>query len=111
MRCRNCNGSGEGPNGTCKYCGGDGDNNNEKDEVMTIKVHEKLFLDAENYRSRIEIKKDGKSIFSVMDDEPEDSNMNRSFSDCNGVMELLKEFYELGKSGVAIEFTNEELVW
>lgn len=78
---------------------------------MTIKVHEIVRINNEDYRQKIEITQDNKSIFDVMDDEPEDSNMGRSFSDCCDVFNMLIRFYEMGKNGVHVEFTNEEVEW
>ena len=61
-----------------------------------------------DYRDAISIKKDGETIFNVFDDEPEDSNLGRSFTDCYNVHDLLKMAYEAGKNGEEWEF-NEEL--
>lgn len=52
-----------------------------------------------DFREAIEIKVDGVTKFSVMDGEPEDSNISRDFSDCHSVVNLMKLAFEAGKKG------------
>ncbi len=48
-------------------------------------------------QQQLAVKVDGKHVFNVQDDEPEDSNLSRSFSDCYQVANLLKEMFERGQ--------------
>lgn len=59
---------------------------------------------------RIEKIKDGtkQQIFLVRDEEPEDSNLSRSFSNCYNVHELIRSAYEAGAAGEEWEFSTEE---
>lgn len=59
---------------------------------------------------RIEKIKDGtkQQMFLVRDDEPEDSNLSRSFSNCYNVHELIRSAYEAGVAGEEWEFSTEE---
>ena len=61
-----------------------------------------------DYRDAMEIYIGDKRVFRVSDGEPEDSNLSRDFSDCYSVQGLMKQCYELGKSGVEVMFTSEE---
>jgi len=56
-------------------------------------------LEQFNNRDKLEIYIDDDIVFSVEDDEPEDSTLCRSFSDCFGIIELMKLAYHAGKSG------------
>ena len=58
----------------------------------------------------IEILKNDSTIFSVSDSEQsEDNNLSRNFSDCEKVMKLMQEAYELGKSGEEVKFEEENI--
>ena len=61
-------------------------------------------LEEYDYRDCLEIYIDGKQVFRVLDDEPEDSNLSRSFGDCYKITELMRKAYEAGKNGESIEF-------
>lgn len=56
-------------------------------------------LEDYDYRDMVEIYVDGEKVFSVQDDEPEDSNLSRAFSDCYNIDSLMKMAYEAGKRG------------
>jgi hypothetical protein len=60
-----------------------------------------------DYRDAMVIYIDGKQVFSVRDDEPEDSNLGRSFSDCYGIGELLERAYDAGVKGEGFSLVNE----
>lgn len=57
-------------------------------------------------RCSLEIEVDGKMVFLVCDGEPEDSNLQRDFSDCYKVIDLMLMAYNAGKNGE--EFTLEQ---
>jgi hypothetical protein len=67
------------------------------------------YIEACEYRDEVTINIDGKQVFSVQDDEPEDSNLSRSFSDCYGIVDLMKRAYEAGKAGESFIIKNIEL--
>ena len=58
-----------------------------------------------DYRNKLTITADEVKVFDVEDDEPEDSNLSRAFSDCYNVVSLMKQAYEAGKNGE--EFIEE----
>lgn len=47
-------------------------------------------------RQRYTVFVDGEEVFSVHDGEPEDSNLNRDFSDCLSVASLMQDAYDRG---------------
>ena len=61
-----------------------------------------------DYRSSLEIEIDGKVEFSVSDGEPEDSNLNRDFSDCHSITSLMQKAWEAGKNGDSFDIDYEE---
>lgn len=61
------------------------------------------------YQDRIEIRFDGKCLFSVHDGEPEDNNLSRNFNSCYGILDLLKKAYEVGKRGENLEIISTEV--
>jgi hypothetical protein len=64
-------------------------------------------LEENDYRSFLSILINDKKVFSVTDNEPEDSNLSRSFSDCYSIVDLMEKAYLAGKNGE--EFIVEEL--
>ena len=66
-------------------------------------------LEEMDYSDGLEIKIDGKKVFSVYDGEPEDSNLMRSFNDCLKIGELLRIAYDAGKKGEKFEITKGNL--
>ena len=52
-----------------------------------------------DYRDRLEILIDGKSVFEVWDGEPEDSNLSRDFNDCFSIVDLMKHSHQAGLDG------------
>lgn len=52
-----------------------------------------------DYRDEIVIFINDKRVFRVRDDEPEDSNLGRSFSDCYNIVDLMHQAYLAGKNG------------
>lgn len=62
-----------------------------------------------DWRSFYQIHVDDKRVFSVQDDEPEDSNLSRSFNDVYKIQELLEMAYEAGKKGEALEIKHIEV--
>lgn len=74
--------------------------------VITTRTEEKLKdLD---YRDFVDIQIDGKTMFSVWDDEPEDSNLSRSFSDVYNIGTLMKISYEAGVKGESFNLTQKQ---
>lgn len=71
---------------------------------MKIQVQQIVYEDRDEGRGLLEIKQDGKTIFSLGDGEPEDMTLGRDLNCAFSVQELLKEFYEYGKNGIEVEF-------
>lgn len=84
-------------------------------DITVITLASRTFDNAEkyDYRNRIKITKTVNGcedvIFSVMDDEPEDSNLSRSFNDCFDVINLMSLAYQAGKSGERWAFQTVDL--
>lgn len=66
-------------------------------------------LEEREYRDAVTIEIDGKKVFQVHDDEPEDSNLSRSFSDVWKIPDLLKKAYKVGKNGERFEIKHEKV--
>lgn len=68
---------------------------------MIVKVITRTEKEMErcDYRDAMEIKVDNRCVFKVRDDEPEDSNLGRSFSDVYKIPDLMRMAYEAGKNG------------
>lgn len=61
-----------------------------------------------DYCDAVEIYLDGVKKFGVHDGEPEGNNLGRNFSDVYNVGDLLEYFYNLGKSGLDVEFNQTQ---
>lgn len=61
-----------------------------------------------DYRDAYMIMIDGEQVFSVYDDEPEDSNMGRSFSDVYNIGKIIKMAYNAGKRGEELILEEEQ---
>lgn len=59
-----------------------------------------------DYRSSFTVEVDGKKIISVRDDEPEDSNLGRSFSDVYNIPALLNMVITAMKNGEEVTLEN-----
>ena len=59
-----------------------------------------------DYRDAYVIEINGDQVFSVCDDEPEDSNLGRSFSDVYCIGSLMQMAYNAGKNGEEFEIEN-----
>ncbi len=66
---------------------------------ITIITLSDIGLEACDWQGTYAIKFDGKTVFSVVDGEPEDNNISRNFNDVYSIPTLLKQMYKLGKSG------------
>lgn len=68
------------------------------------------FVDEElyDYRFGLTIKIDGEKVFSVYDGEPEDNSLERNFSDCHNIEDMMKRAYEAGKAGEPFEVERVE---
>ncbi|MDP4147037.1 MAG: hypothetical protein Q8936_21615 [Bacillota bacterium] len=79
---------------------------------MKVKVTRLTDEEMENreYRQVMEIKINGKTKFLVRDDEPEDSNLSRSFNDVWNIPELMELAWKAGKNGedLLIEYAESE---
>lgn len=64
---------------------------------VTIKTRSDKEIEECEYRDKIEIYINRELVFEAHDDEPEDSNLSRSFSDCYNIPVLLKRAFEEGK--------------
>ena len=62
--------------------------------VQTIKSY-----DESECRTSMEVLIDGRRLFGVSDGEPEDNNLNRNFSACWLVPQLMELAFEAGKAG------------
>lgn len=71
----------------------------EKIEVQMVR-----YVDKYNYRSGIKILSNEHEFFSVFEGEPEDMTLGRDLSDCLGIVDGFKRFYELGKQGKDVVF-------
>lgn len=76
-----------------------------------MKVYVKEELSEDECREMLTINIDGKTVFEVMDDEPEDSNLSRSFADCYNIPDLLQMAYMAGvrNEGFEIVYDDEAL--
>jgi len=74
-----------------------------KVEINTLSDEQSEEID---YRQSLEIKIDGKSVFNVLDGEPEDANLSRDFCDIYNIGNLLKLAYEAGQRGEDFEIIN-----
>ncbi|MCR3760384.1 hypothetical protein [Clostridium felsineum] len=77
--------------------------------LVTVKALSKKALEEREYRDKVQICMDGKEVFNVMDDEPEDSNLSRSFSDVYKIPKLLEKAYKAGKNGEELKIEYEEV--
>jgi len=68
-----------------------------------------------DFRDVVEVRIDGKLVWQVYDDEPEDSTLNRSFKDCRRVDALMKLAYDAGVRGEKLEIVKQkvsgEVLW
>ena len=79
--------------------------NKKTKKVMKVEITTRPEEDMEDYdyRDFVEIKVDGVRKFHVQDDEPEDSNLSRSFGDCYSIGQLMQMAYDAGKRGEELE--------
>lgn len=77
-------------------------------KVLVKSLNEEA-LDRRDCRNALSILIDGKSVFSVWDDEPEDSNLSRTFYPCFEIPKLLKLAYEAGKRGEEFIVEKQEV--
>ncbi len=63
----------------------------------------------------VEVRVDGSLIWQVYDDDPKDSNLNRSFKDCRRVGILMKLAFDAGVRGEKFELiegqVSGDLLW
>lgn len=76
-------------------------------KVKVISLNEET-MQERDYRNAVKIEFNGKEVFEVRDDEPEDSNLSRSFSDVWKIPDLIQKAYEAGKKGEKLEIEYEE---
>lgn len=62
-----------------------------------------------DFRQMLTIKVDGKTVFNVMDGEPEDANLMRDFNDCLAIPELMEMAFNAGKQGDEISIERVEV--
>lgn len=81
-----------------------------KEDIMrvVISTRSKEEIERCDYRDAYMIEVDGKKVFSVYDDEPEDSNLGRSFSDVYKIDNIIRMAFEAGKRGEELLITNVE---
>lgn len=77
-----------------------------KVEVLSLPDIE---LNDYDHRDVVEVRVDGKLVWQVYDDEPEDSNLNRSFKDCRRVDVLMKIAYDAGVRGEKCEIIKRKV--
>lgn len=73
---------------------------------MVIKFGGRDGNEDNDYRSSFTVEVDGKQVISVMDDEPEDSNLCRSFSDVYNIPALLNMVITAMKNGEEVTLEN-----
>ena len=67
-----------------------------------------LKIEKYDYRNRIVININNEKVFDIRDDEPEDSNLSRSFSDCYKITNLIRKAYNAGRNGEDFELKEIE---
>lgn len=77
--------------------------------LIEVKTLSEKALEEREYRDKVQICMDGKEAFNVMDDEPEDSNLSRSFSDVYEIPDLLEKAYNAGKNGEELKIEYKEV--
>ena len=60
-------------------------------------------LEERDFRDFCRIAIDGKVVFDVWDDEPEDSNLSRTFGPVFSIPDLMLEAYQAGRRGEPFE--------
>ncbi|WP_315117928.1 hypothetical protein [uncultured Clostridium sp.] len=77
-------------------------------KVKVISLTEEV-IEERDYRDAVAIEIDGKKVFEVRDDEPEDSNLSRSFSDVWKIPELMEMAFIAGSKHEDLEIISEEV--
>ena len=62
-----------------------------------------------DYSQCLKIEIDGKQEFMASDGDPEDSTLSRNFSDCHGIISMIKRAYDAGKNGESFEYEAIEV--
>lgn len=76
---------------------------------VIIKTRPADVLEDFDYCDAIEIEIDGKTVFSVYDGDTEDNSLNRNFSDCYRISELLEMAFDAGVNGEKLEIIKSDL--
>jgi len=66
-------------------------------------------LERRDYRNFLSISIDGKSVFRVIDGEPEDANLDRDFNDCWKITDLMEASFLAGQRGETFELEIVEV--
>lgn len=74
-----------------------------KVKVMSLTEEE---IEQRDYRDILAIYINDKKVFIVMDGEPEDANLNRDFNDCWFITDLMRQAYQAGINGEALEIEH-----
>jgi len=62
----------------------------------------------EDYRDFMSIEINGEIEFEIGQGEPEDMTLYRDMSDCNNIVDMMRQAYEAGKIGEPFEFETIE---
>lgn len=67
--------------------------------------------DKNDYRDGLIIKVDGKTVFSAFDGEPEDNSLSRNFSDCYGIVSLMKQAFRASANRESLNVVVHDITW
>ena len=76
-----------------------------------MKVELIIMSSDSEYERRIDIRIDGKEVFSVWDGEPEDNTTHRNFNDVMKIPELLLQVHNNAKAGGTLEIIQTTSEW
>ena len=77
-----------------------------KVEILSLPDYE---LKDYDYLDVVEVRIDGKTVWSVFDDEPNGAKLNGSFKDCYRVDVLMKAAYQAGLKKEKLEITKRKV--
>lgn len=78
---------------------------------MKVEVLSLPDFELHDYQDRdvLEVRIDGKRVFSIYDSYPQDANLKGSFADCKKIDVLMQMAYDAGKRGEKIEFIKKQV--
>jgi len=76
-----------------------------------MKIVERSSYDDRDCRAALVIEVDGEDEVSFIEGESEDASLNRDYSDCHSIVDLMKRAYEAGKAGEELVIERENVPW